>query len=265
MKRFSDRSGLSFWGDKEQRLEAAHLLDQADVVLKTESKQVTPFLSFAMRDWAEAVLGKEALMLRSEGGFPDAERVRLIIGPSGELLSDEDANISLLWVKPLNPKSEIEHGQILGSLIGLGFKREVIGDIKVVQGGCFVAVNSEIVSYVLEQWQQAGREKIMVSIYNEKPDALLDQGEERRITVNSSRIDAILANSFGVSRSIAKEWITQGRVRRNGLVVSKAEVEVQSGETISCRGQGRIRLLEFSQTRKERTAWQIILYRSHRH
>jgi RNA-binding protein YlmH len=265
MKRFTDRNCLSFWGDKEMRLEAAHLLDQADAVLKTESKQVTPFLSFAMRDWAETVLRKESLELRAEGGFPEAERVRIIIGTRGETFNFTDADISLLWVQSLGTNAQLEHRQILGSLIGLGLKRDVLGDIYTVQGGCFIAVAAEIASYVLEHWKQAGRDKIDVSIYNGTPDVFLDTGEKRRITVNSSRIDAILANAFGVSRTTAKEWIVQGKIRRNGLVVSKAEAEVQSGSIISCRGQGRIKLLESSFTRKERTAWQIILYRSQRH
>ena len=45
------------------RLEAAHILDLVDAVLNEESKQVALFLSFAMREWAEAVLRKEHLAL----------------------------------------------------------------------------------------------------------------------------------------------------------------------------------------------------------
>lgn len=74
-----DRSRLGFWNGKEVRLEAAHILDLVDAVLNEESKQVTPFLSFAMLEWAEAVLRKEHLALMAEGGFQDSERVRIII------------------------------------------------------------------------------------------------------------------------------------------------------------------------------------------
>jgi len=49
MKRSVDRSGLGYWAEKEARLEAAHLLDQADGVLNKESIQVTSFVSLAMR------------------------------------------------------------------------------------------------------------------------------------------------------------------------------------------------------------------------
>lgn len=261
----TDRSGLRFWSGKEERLEAAHILDLVDTALYEESKQVTPFLSFAMREWAEAVLRKEHLALRAEGGFPEAERVRIIIAPWGETLHSADANISLLWVRPADPRAQLEHRQILGSLMGLGFRRNVLGDIQAGQKDQYIATSAEIAPFLLDHWTQAGREKIIVSLYGGKPDVCPDLGEERRITVSSSRLDAVIANAFGVSRSVAQEWITQGKLRKDGLVVSKADTEVQPDDMISCRGQGRIKLLQCTQTRKDRAAWQIVLFRSQRH
>ena len=247
------------------RLEAAHLLDLMDAVLNEESKQVTPFLSFAMLEWAEAVLRKEHLVLMAEGGFQEAERVRLIIAPWGETLHPTDANILLLWVRPTDSRAQLEHRQILGSLMGLGFRRDVLGDIQAGPNGQYIATTTEIAPFLLDHWTQAGREKLKVSLFEDKPDVCPDAGEERRITVNSSRIDAVIANAFGVSRSEAQEWITQGKLRRDGIVVSKADAEVQPDEVISCRGQGRVKLLKCTHTRKERTAWQIVLFRSKRH
>lgn len=265
MKHSADRSGLRFWGEKEMRLEAAHLLDLMDGVLNEGAKRVTPFVSLAMRDWVETILRKERLSFLAEGGFPEVERVRIIIGPWGETLDSKDANISLLWVRPADSRAQLEHRQILGSLMSLGFQRDVLGDIQAGQGGFYIAATAEITPFIIEHWTQAGRYKIEVSLCSEKPDVDLELGLERRVTVNSSRIDALIANAFDVSRSKAQEWITQGKVRRDGLAVSKAEAEVQIGEIISCRGQGRIKLLECSQTRKERTAWKIVLFRSQRH
>lgn len=264
MKRSADRSVLGYWSEKEVRLEAAHLLDQVDAVLRENSKLVTSFLSFAMREWAEAILRKEQVAFLSEGGFFDAERVRIVMGPRGEDLNSEDANLAILEVRPSDPRAQLEHRQILGSLIGLGFKRDVLGDIRAGQGLYYLAASAEITPFLMDHWKLAGREKILVSICHEKPDIQPDLGEEKRITVSSSRLDTLLAHSFGVSRVLAQEWITQGKVRREGLVVSKAEIKLRPGETISCRGQGRIKLLECTQTRKERTAWQLVLYKSQR-
>lgn len=261
----TDRSSLGFWSEKDVRLQAAHILDLVDMTLNEESKQITPFLSFAMRKWAEAILGKEHLTLMAEGGFQEAERVRIIIAPWGETLHSTDANISLLWVRAADPRAQLEHRQILGSLMGLGFERDVLGDIQPGQKGQYIATTAEMGSFLVDHWTQAGREKIKVSLYVDKPDVCSDLGEERRITVNSSRLDAVIANVFGVSRSVAQEWITQGKLKRDGLVVNKVDTEVHPEDMISCRGQGRIKLLQCTQTRKERTAWQIVLFRSRRH
>lgn len=264
MKHSIDRSVLKYWDEKEARLEAAHLLDQVNVVLNEGVRQVTPFLSFAMREWAESVLRKEHLEYFAEGGFSEAERVRILMGSKGAL-DFKDADIALLWVRSTDARAELEHRQILGSLMGLGFKRDVFGDIRPGQNGFYVATTLEIVPYLLNHWTQAGREKIKVSLFNGKPDVLSELGEERRITVNSSRLDAVIANAFKVSRSMAQEWISHGKVRKAGLVVLKAEAEVQPADIVSCRGYGRIKLLESSQTRKDRIAWQILLFRSQKH
>lgn len=265
MKATIDRRGLRYWDEKESRLEAAHIFDLLESVYNGGLRQITPFLSLSMKKWAEAVLRKEHLAFLSEGGFPEAERVRIIIGPWGETLDSTDADISLLWVRPVNPRVQLEHPQILGSLMALGFKRDVLGDIQPGLGGFYIASTTEISSFIMNQWTQAGREKIEVSLFREKPVVDTDQGEERRITVSSSRVDAVIANVLGVSRAVAQELINQGKVRRDGVVVNKAETEVRPDDLISCRGYGRIKFLECSQTRKDRTAWQTVLFRSQRH
>ena len=265
MKHTVDRAGLRHWDEKETRLEAAHILDLIESVYDGETRQVTPFLTVAMRDWVEAVLKKEHLAFIAEGGFSEAERVRILLGPWGEALDSKEADVSLLWVRPIDLHAQLEHRQILGSLMALGFRRDVLGDIQPGQGGYFVASTTEVAPFIINHWTQAGREKVIVSHFTEQPVVNTVQGEECRVTVNSSRMDAVIANAFRVSRSVAQEWINQGKVRRDGVVVSKAETEVQPDNMISCRGYGRIKLLECSKTRKDKIAWQIVLFRSQRH
>lgn len=265
MNHWTDRSVLRFWSEKEVRLEAAHLLDQVEVVLKQESQQITPFLSSSMREWFEDVLRKEGLSFKVECGFSEGERARIVVGSNSQRLDAEDAGILLLWVCAKDRRIELEHRQILGSLMGLGFKREVFGDIKAGQGGYYLAVASEITPYLLDHWNHAGREKIEVSLFNDKPDVRSDIGEERHIVLSTLRIDALISKGFGVSRSIAQELLTHGKVRRGGLILCKAETEVRPGDKISVQGFGRIKLISSSQNRKERNACQIEIFKSHQH
>ncbi|HVJ48216.1 RNA-binding protein [Desulfitobacterium sp.] len=262
MKHWIDRCVLGFWQDKEMRLEAAHLLDLADAVLEEQLPLRTPFLGLGLAQWFEGVLQKESLSYQIQGGFPDSERVCYFLSKNSDDFEQVREGIALLTVVSLDPHVDLEHRQILGSLMGLGLKRELIGDIHPEIQGMIVAVVSEIADYLLQEWRKAGRANIRVERVHGELHLSEDPGEELRITVASSRIDAIVASSFKAARGVVQEWINQGKVKRNDLMISRADLEVKSGDIISCRGQGRLRLLDDSETRKGRIAWTIIIYRT---
>jgi RNA-binding protein YlmH len=265
MKHYLDRSVLTFWTEKEIRIEAAHLLDLGDSAFEDSISVWTPFLSQALANWFEGILRRENLKYRIDGGFPEAERVRFLIASEERVLDKARTEIILLNAQCLNPQGNLEHRQVLGSLMGLGVKRELVGDIKPTVKGIVVAVAEEIADYLVRDWDKAGREPIRVQRVEGELNILSDQGEERRITVASSRLDAVAASSFNLSRTLLQGLIGQGKVKRNDLVVLKTDTEVKPGDIISCRGYGRIRLGDSSETRKGRIAWNIVLYKAQRH
>ncbi|AFM01703.1 MULTISPECIES: RNA-binding protein [Desulfitobacterium] len=260
-----DRSVLSFWTEKEKKLEGAHLLDLCNEALKKAKPVWTPFLGQALGNWLEGILRREGLAFRPEGGFPDSERVRFLIGEDADVLDNIPSEIRTLRATPVDPRGKLEHRQVLGSLIGLGLKREVVGDIRFTEHSCLVAVAQDISDFLLSQWDKAGRERIRVEAVEGDVEVSVEQGKERRITAASSRIDAVASSGFNVSRTVLQELIQQGKVKRNDLLVSKADMEVKPGDILSCRGYGRMRLIEFQETRKGRIAWNIILYTPHKH
>jgi RNA-binding protein YlmH len=265
MKHWIDRSILSFWADKEMKIEAAHLLDLCDTVFRAPAAVWTPFLGQALSNWLEGVLRRENFIYRIDGGFPEPERARFLISQEEKVLQKARNEVALLAAQPIDPRGTLEHRQVLGSLMGLGLKRELIGDIRPVQQGLCVAVSLEIADYLVREWNKAGRERIRVHRIEGEPEVLPDKGEECRITVSSSRLDAVASSSFKVSRTVFQGLIMQGKVKRNDLVVVKTDTELKPGDIISCRGYGRIRLLDSSETRKGRIAWNIVLYKPQRH
>jgi RNA-binding protein YlmH len=264
MKSYFNRDVLRYWQDKEISLLAARILDKCDLALHTQTKQITPFLPQTLKVWLETFLSRQNLSFLFEGGFSEAERVRLVIAPLGLKLVAEDAKVTVVWAFPINQAGKLEHRQVLGSLIGLGLKREVIGDIRQGQIGVYIAATKEIAPFLINNWEEIGKTSIEI-IY---PDGELslqpDQGEVLRITVASPRLDAVLAESFGVSRTLAQNWISQEKVKRNDLIVLKNETEVRVGDMISCRGQGRLYLSETKPTRKGRIAWKVTVFRAKR-
>ena len=265
MKHRIDRSALNFWSDKEMKIEAAHLLDLCETALKSSVAVWTPFLSQALANWLEGIIRQENLVYRSEGGFPEPERARFLISSEERDIEKARSEVVVLSAQAIDPHGVLEHRQILGSLMGLGLKRDLIGDIRPVQQGLCVAVSEEIANYLAREWNKAGRERIRVQRIEGELELLPDSGEERRITVASSRLDAVASSSFNMSRTVVQELISQGKVKRNDLVVIKTDTEVKPGDIISCRGYGRIRLLDSSETRKGRIAWNTVLYKPQRH
>lgn len=264
MKACFDRDVLRYWQDQEMSLLAARILDKCDLAVHMQAIQVTPFIPQAMKEWMETFLTRHNLSYLAEGGFPEAERVRLAIAPSRFKLVAEDAQVTVVWAFSVKQAERPEHRQVLGSLMSMGLKREVIGDIRHGQNGVYVAATKEIAAFLVDNWNGIGK-TIIDAVY---PDGELrlepDQGEVLRITVASPRLDAVLAEGFGVSRTLAQNWISQGKVKRNDLAVLKNETEVRIGDTISCRGQGRLNFGEAKPTRKGRIAWKVTVFKAKR-
>lgn len=255
-----DRSVLKFWTEKEKRLEAAHLLDRLEGALAGETG-VTPFLSNALREWLLGFLKRTGLEYLFIGGFPEPERVRLVYGPPGAELDPAQADITLLMVSPVDSKVRLGHRQMLGSLMGLGLKRDVIGDIREGRSCFYVAVTSEIAPFLIQNWNQAGRDRIETAVCRGEPDLLADQGEEKNLILSSPRLDAALAGGFNLARAEAQALIQAGVVRRNDLTVLKNDAEINPGDVISCRGYGRIKIMEAAgSTRKGRLIYKALIY-----
>ena len=265
MKPYFDRDALGYWHDQEMSLIAARILDRCDIALHSNTIQVTSFMPQAMKVWMKNFLDKHKLSYLFEGGFFEAERVRLALATSGVNLVAEDANVGVVWAVPVNQTVNLEHRQVLGSLLGLGLKREVIGDIRHGQIGVYVATTSEIATFIIKHWEKVGKMNINVKYPDRELTLIPDQGEVLRITVVSSRLDAVIAEGFDVSRTQVQQWISQGKVKRNDLVVLKSETEVRIGDIISCRGQGRLYLRETMPTRKGRIAWKVMVFKAQRY
>lgn len=77
--------------------------------------------------------------MKLDGGYKDAERKRAMIAPDYRPLEDEEMGISVLSLSsPDNKLDELDHGDFMGAILGLGIKRDKIGDIFVIPEGATV-------------------------------------------------------------------------------------------------------------------------------
>lgn len=151
-------------------------------------------------------------------------------------------------------KDTLTHRDFLGSLMGAGIKRETVGDIYVSAGTCDILVTRQILPYLLEQWDSAGRTKLHLSAIPlaevRRPAA---EKREIRDTVPSLRLDCLVGAAFSMARGPAGQLIAAGKVAVNDLVCLKGDRQLKEGDRIAVRGFGKAELAQVGgATRKGR-------------
>ncbi|MBR0139076.1 MAG: RNA-binding protein [Firmicutes bacterium] len=177
------------------------------------------------------------------GGYDDAERRTAMFLP--DYMSEEEAKsdegpLALLRVSVPKGSPALTHRDYLGSLMSLGIKREVAGDIIVREGGCDIIILKEMGSYLLQEYSRAGRASLSPGLAPLSSLVLSEQRtEEITDSVASVRLDAVCASAFRLSRGKAQEAVHKGLVSVNGLQCLKPDYQPAEGDRIVLRGKGK--------------------------
>jgi RNA-binding protein YlmH len=149
-------------------------------------------------------------------------------------------------------REALTHRDYLGALMGLGIKREKIGDILVSEETCSIIVLNEIADYIFYNLDKVGNTRIKTVITD--VDELVSREpklKEISATVASLRLDCIASAGFGISRSKMVDFIKGEKVNLNWDGVSNPTKQVKAGDTISMRGMGRLVLDSVGGTTKK--------------
>ena len=248
--------------NEEDRVLFARLYDRLVGAEQKNIPGVTCFLSPR-----EQVLTKRMLPqlgLQFFGGFPEAERAVCCWLPDyleESWLTGEDSPIAAVRATYFE-KDKLTHRDFLGSLMGIGIKRETVGDICVREGACDFLVTREILPYVLDNLISAGRTKLhLEQIPLDAVAAPQLARKEIRDTVSSLRLDSIVGSGFGMARGKASALIETGKVSLNDLPCMKPDKLLAEGDKVSARGFGKLVLAQVGgKTKKDRISILIEKY-----
>ena len=239
----------------DDRVLLAKLWDKINTGMRKSIPANTCFLSPRELQMARFLFG-EIEGLHAFGGYPDAERKMLVYLPEylekSELYTDDSPLVCLRAT--FYEEDALSHRDFLGALMGAGIARETVGDICVGKGFCDFFVAKEIVTYIEQNLESAGRTKIHLQKIP-LADVVISQPvtKEIRDTVSSLRLDSIVSSGFRISRGSAAEYITGGKAAIDGLPCEKPDRLVAEGAKISMRGLGKIRLASIGgRTKKDR-------------
>lgn len=151
----------------EDHILLARALDKLEMCRARSYQTNTKFL-----DIRERALVEQAVRLAGAahetvfaGGYADAERVTAIFYPTyltAEQAADEThAPFTMLRVHK-SPADSLTHRDYLGALMGLGLRRDCIGDILVQPDGADILVLREVAGCVLLGFDRAGRKRLEV-------------------------------------------------------------------------------------------------------
>ncbi|RKP55285.1 RNA-binding protein [Cohnella endophytica] len=180
------------------------------------------------------------------GGSAGAERQRAIIAPDYKPLDDEDIGIDVLEITSDDRRiSELDHGDYLGALLGLGIKREKIGDLHVTDDGCHALIVKGIGDFLIGHMKQAHRVDVTVSVLPLSALRVVKpEMEEQVLSVASLRLDGVASDVFRLSRTKILAPIKAGRCRVSWKPVEDPSHALKQGDVVSMKGFGRFKVLE---------------------
>ncbi len=154
------------------------------------------------------------------------------------------------------------HRDYLGAALGLGIRRDALGDVRIFDGTAYVFCLPSVQPLLLDELTKVGRVGVTTApcALNEVPAPVL-KVKTRTFTVKSLRFDAVLGSMFGLSRTLAAEMIRAGAAKLNDLPCERTDAAVKEGDTISLRGHGKGRLKTVgARSKKERIFLETEVY-----
>lgn len=184
------------------------------------------------------------------GGYSDAEYKRLLISPYS--IKIDLCNVTILEIKYNKRYLTLYHRKVLGSVLNLGIKREVIGDILIGENS-YIMVSKEISSFLLTEFKSISGvpihlEEVPVIIGDFSP-----KYEEKTVTCASMRLDLVLSKMYNLTRSEAKEIVISGDVKINHEETINPSLILESLDTLSVNHRGRMKVLKIEgKTKKDK-------------
>lgn len=203
-----------------------------------ETVQYTDFMTMEEIASAETILSNSGLIYRFWGGYELAERKMLMLSMDDTTAQFPFTVLSGTWDRFF----EISHRDVLGAVMACGIERKCIGDILLdtSRRKFYLFIVSHMSDYVINNVSQIGKCSVVWNIVNDLTALPEKTANIIKISVSSLRIDAVIAAAFHLSRQKAQEVIAGKKVYLNHMLVNKVTQNIQVGDTVVLRGNGKI-------------------------
>jgi len=233
---------MSFYDESEEIL--VHKINSLkNDVLNNNKIILTKFLNLREQELYSFILGKSVnLYFSNISGNDEAKRALI---SSFEI--KPDFKISILKLNYNKRYLDINHRIILGNIMSLQIERNMIGDILISDKNTYVIVSSEIKDVIINEIKTINHVPVEFEEVDEIEGDFLPKYKEKKLFVQSLRIDLIISNFYNISRTQAQELIDKKDVKINQRVIASHITDVKENDVISVSHHGRIKILNIGQ------------------
>lgn len=230
--------------DDEQIITMRNILDKVERVLDYHDDEYTDFLNPYQRYLCYSFLNRfSQIDYFEEGGFKEAERKVIILHQNYKDRSEVSNPIKAICISFKSSSDKINHRDILGSILGLGIKREKIGDILIHENYTQVILLKDTFDFVRYNLKTISKWDVIV---NEIDLSDIKQGVGDWVdvfaVVSSLRLDTIISSVLNFSRSKSANIIKGEKVKVNWKPLIQNSFELREGDIFSVRGEGKFKL-----------------------
>lgn len=228
------------------------LLNSVEAVNKSRKYRISDFLDPFGQEIAETVAAQyPGIRVDFNGGYIGAER-QCACFIHEDFAGEPIYNLACVEAQWNDKFYRLSHRDVLGSLMGLGIKRETIGDLLISLGQVKIICTDKIADFIKDNLVKIGNAAVSCSLGDLAGIAPKEERcKEITSTVASLRIDAIAAAGFGTSRSKMASLIEADKLKLNWQAVKSSSQTVKEGDIISTRGRGRLEIAQINGTTKK--------------
>lgn len=233
--------------DKEQHIVMRKIIDKAEAVLKNHDTVYTDFLDPYQRELAYSILNRIDISYYAEGGLENAERKSIVIYPEYMTKETIENPIKAIKITGNFKFNSVSHRDYLGAIMGLGIKREKVGDIFIKEDCATVVIQAEVLDFLIYNLKSIGKESVEIEeIELCKIEKVEEEFRDVNLTISSLRVDSLISGVCNISRSKSAILIGQNKVKVNWKPINNISYEIKEGDVLSIRKFGRIKLIEHS-------------------
>lgn len=176
----------------------------------------------------------------TKGLTGESEKKVILIIPKNYLGEIPDFNLVYFKISGKNKFKNLLHKDFLGTIMSLGIKREILGDLIVKDNISYGVIFQENYK-IVENIDRISNVPVKVEIAKEE-EVPKTNFKKIIITVSSLRLDSVISGIKNISRQRGADEIIKGNVMVNYVISKEKSLEIKEDDILSIRKFGKFKI-----------------------